>query len=400
MQKIVSFYEYQCYGENKGYIDLHFDNSETKEILLREGHMKSFLFMSANKHNIEFVKGDDTIFIIYTHGIASVVPLLLSDPFTKEILHKLQTGQTKKVVLYGEDMDFLNVRGCEEAIVKQLNDFFGEHIDKFYLTLANKNWSFDWGNLNIVYNMGCIPYFIQNNFDRIEERGINLYKENKPKYFFTTNNQARAARMHLYYFMIENDLIDKSESTFFFKQWELGKKYLRYSEKEPEGDIEHYPIIDDKYVFPTRVFDNELNGGHFYNCKWVNFEKNIDCMIDIVIETMQFSNDFCSFTEKTFRPIICKKPSIIFGTTGLYKGLKEWGFKPYSFLYDETLLENNNITHAERLEIFLGMIKKIADIPKDELQALINSNNDIYEYNYNKLVELVEYEKDRLLELW
>jgi hypothetical protein len=400
MQRVVTFYEYDCYGDRKGYIDLNFQDESVKRKLIDEGHMKSFIFMSADKHNLKFIKGDDTIVIIYTHGIASVIPILLADPYTNTILEKLKTGQTKRVILYGEDMDFLTVGGCVPDLVKQLNDYFGEYIDKFFLTCASKNWDFDWGNINIIYNMGCVPYFIQNNYDRIEERNISLYKEGKPKYFFTTNNQPRAARMHLYKFMIENGLIDKSEASFFFKAWEHGKTHLSYSDRESEGHTEYYPIIDDTFQFPVKVFENELRGGHFYNCKWINFDKNIDCMIDIVIETLQTADNFFSFSEKAFRPIICKKPFIIFGTTGLYKGMKELGFKFFPFLYDENELERTNITHEERLAIFLKMIKNISEMGLDELQALINQYSEIYEYNYNLLVSIVEKEKDDLVNLW
>ena len=200
--------------------------------------------------------------------------------------------------------------------------------------------------------------------------------------------------------MIENNLIDKSKCSFFFKAWEHGKQYLTYDEREREGHTEYFPPIDNSLKFPVKVFENELKGGHYYNCKWINFDKNIDCLIDIVMESMQTANDFFSFSEKSFRPIICKKPFIIFGTTGLYKGMKEMGFKFFPFLYDENELERNDISHAERLEIFFGMIKRISEIPHSELEEMIKANNEIYEYNYNRLVEIVEKEKDDLVNLW
>ena len=60
----------------------------------------------------------------------------------------------------------------------------------------------------------------------------------------------------------------------------------------------------------------------------------------MVIETLSDPVDFCSLTEKTFRPIICKKPFLVFGSAGLYKGLEEMGFKLFPQLYDASILDD------------------------------------------------------------
>tara|TARA_B110000503_G_scaffold64262_1_gene101323 strand:- start:61 stop:1047 length:987 start_codon:yes stop_codon:yes gene_type:complete len=54
-----------------------------------------------------------------------------------------------------------------------------------------------------------------------------------------------------------------------------------------------------------------------------------------LIETAMHE-DFCVFTEKTAKPIIAKRPFVVFGSPGQLKALQQLGFKTFSPIIDES----------------------------------------------------------------
>lgn len=95
-----------------------------------------------------------------------------------------------------------------------------------------------------------------------------------------------------------------------------------------------------------------------------------------LIETVNHI-DFCVFTEKTAKPIIAKRPFVVFGSPGQLKALQKLGFKTFSPIIDESY----------DLEIDANLrFKKVLDT----MQEL--NNKDPYEV-YEKLEEILEYNK-------
>jgi hypothetical protein len=400
-----------------GIKDLDFYSNESRESYIRQGHMKQFIFSIQKYGDIEFIEDEEVYCLFYTESISSAIPHFINLDKSKDILDKLRTGVIKKFIFYGEDMDFLTVAGPVPGLVQQLNDFFGEHIDKVWISIASKNWSHDWGNINVVYNLGCLPYFIENNIEKIEGENIVVDSSNGQKHFYTTNNQPREARLHLYKHLLDNRMLGKFEASFFFRYWDEGKKYLTYNDRERDGAKKLLSDIDESFQFPVRVFENELVGGHYYNCKWVNFEKNNNALIDVVIETLSDGVDFCSLTEKTFRPIICKKPFLVFGSAGLYKGLEEMGFKLFPQLYDADILDDSSdmvelmdelrhednakaVLYERRFNKFLKIIDRLAEMDIEELRELVEETYFNCEYNYHILLKIIKKEKEDTIKLF
>jgi hypothetical protein len=410
----IKFTEYKSQW---GVIDLDFYTEEGQNNYITQGHMKQFIFSVQKYGDIKFVEDDEVYCMFYTESISSAIPGFLQLEKSKEILDKLRTGVIKKFIFYGEDMDFLTVGGPVPGLVKELNHFFGEYIDKVWISIASKNWSHDWGNINVIHNLGCLPYFLENNIEKIEKENIVVNSSNAQKHFYTTNNQPREARLHLYKHLLDNRMLSKCEATFFFRHWDDGKKHIVYSERERDGDKVLLPIIDDSFQFPVRVFENELEGGHYYNCKWVNFEKNNNALIDLVIETLSDPVDFCSLTEKAFRPIICKKPFLVFGSAGLYKGLEEMGFKLFPGLYDADILDDTTefdelmweLRHEDnakaafykiRFAKFLKIVDRLASMEIEQLRELVEETYFNCEYNYHILLGIIKKEKEDTIKLF
>ena len=398
--------------------DVDYYSEDARALMIKDGYMKQFLISAEQYGGCRFVEDEEIYCVIYTEAISSAIPGFLSLEESKEILEKIKAGKIKKFIFYGEDMDFLTVAGPVPNLVKELNDFFGEHIDKVWVTIASKNWSHDWGNINVIYNLGCLPYFIENNIEKIEKNNIIVDSSKAQKHFYTTNNQPREARLHLYKHLMDNRYMSKCEASFFFRHHqEQNKKHILYSDRETDGDKVLLPIIDDNYQFPTRIFDNEVEGSYFFNCKWVNFEKNNHALIDLVIETLSDPVNFCSLTEKTFRPIICKKPFLVFGSAGLYKGLEEMGFKLFPQLYDASILDDTTefdelmweLRHEDnakaafykiRFAKFLKIVDELANMDIEKLRELVEETYFNCEYNYHVLLKLIKKEKEDTLKLF
>jgi hypothetical protein len=137
----------------------------------------------------------------------------------------------------------------------------------------------------------------------------------------------------------------------------------------------------------------------------------------VVIETLSDGVDFCSLTEKTFRPIICKKPFLVFGSAGLYKGLEEMGFKLFPVLYDADILDDTTefneimdelrhednakvVFYERRFNKFLKIIDRLAEMDIEQLRELVDETWFNCEYNYQVLIHIIKKEKEDTIKLF
>lgn len=377
---------------DSGYTEI--DLVKHKNILKKSRNIKSFIFDVQEQYNLEFTQSDETIFLYFSHSFYDVVQSFIVHKYSKEILSNLENGKTKRLIFFLEDMDFNSNIDTQNIIIKDLNKFFGEHIDKVHLSLTNFNWKFDWKNINVSYGFGCFPFVFNINFE--EATKYDLLQSERTKHFFTNNNEPRNARLYFYKYLIDNNLLDKFEYSFFFKHSD--KEYLTSDFMEGHDTL---PKLDSTFKFPVKTFDNETYIDFYKKLKLINFDKNLNGYIDIVFETALFNRDFFGFSEKAFKSIICKKPFILFSSHSTYKGLHELGFKTFPFLIDEQKLDIGfeEWDFKGKLNWFFDEIKRISEIPKEEIKELYLSHTDIYEHNYNRLKEIVALERERFYNL-
>ena len=104
--------------------------------------------------------------------------------------------------------------------------------------------------------------------------------------------------------------------------------------------------------------------------------------IDLVLES---DVDNLFITEKTWKPIVYKKPFIIVGSKGIHSKLEELGFKLHTELFDFSFdLEYN------RHDMIVDQVKRYIDIHPTKLKEMINF--DIVEYNFNRYCEVFDVE--------
>ena len=112
--------------------------------------------------------------------------------------------------------------------------------------------------------------------------------------------------------------------------------------------------------------------------------KNIysDFFIDLVAET--FTSGNCFFiTEKTVRPMLLKKPFIIFGSRNYLVYLRQMGFRTFGDFWDENY---DGYEGADRYIRILELIDTLAGKSFDELESMYWDMQYTLNHNYNLLI--------------
>lgn len=107
-----------------------------------------------------------------------------------------------------------------------------------------------------------------------------------------------------------------------------------------------------------------------------------ESFVNLVSET---SVDTEFITEKTWIPVLCKKPFLVQSTSGYYKYFQSLGFKVYDEIFD---YDFDNIEDLEsRTQLILDNLKNISN---KDYQMLYNMIQSKIEHNYNRAIELIQ----------
>ena len=100
--------------------------------------------------------------------------------------------------------------------------------------------------------------------------------------------------------------------------------------------------------------------------------------IEVVLETL-FDDTRLHLTEKSLRPIACGHPFILAATHGSLQYLRNYGFRTFSGIIDESydLIENP----LDRLKAIVLAMKQITNWTKEERQYKMRLLQEITEYN-------------------
>lgn len=216
------------------------------------------------------------------------------------------------------------------------------------------------------------------------------------KKFSSLSRNYRAWRLQLFYHLLNKNLLQDFNYSFY--------NIHPYEKKS----FSITKMIDDLKTFSLPITDNFLNWlynvpykinetDNVYN-KWADVTYSAICSSDIhlTIETHfdPFLNDNngkydrqfspTSITEKTYKPIACKKPFIMFSTPYLLEDLKSMGYKTFSNLINEDY--DLEIDNTKRLNLITAEIQKILSMNEKEYSEFINKTKEICEFNYNHLL--------------
>lgn len=104
----------------------------------------------------------------------------------------------------------------------------------------------------------------------------------------------------------------------------------------------------------------------------------------VSVETV-FDYPYPYFTEKTFRPILHKRPFVIIGPPGVLAHLRKAGFKTFDDFWSESY--DDEIDSSTRLQQVASIVNKICALPLDKIQEMCNNMQEILDYNFNHYTE-------------
>jgi hypothetical protein len=116
---------------------------------------------------------------------------------------------------------------------------------------------------------------------------------------------------------------------------------------------------------------------------------------DIVVETT-FDYPYPYISEKTLRPIACKRMFIIVGSAGTLRLLKEKGFMTFDDFVDESYDDISNA--RDRFLSVSAQIRKFCDRPLQEIVQYLKDNEHKLEHNFQNLMVLRSKEVAELQE--
>lgn len=190
-------------------------------------------------------------------------------------------------------------------------------------------------------------------------------------YFTCYNRQARAHRLILLEHLNQKGLLKYNYYSLVYYDYniEMYKKSYKFDFKNltvPQKDLEKKDDINRSYYTLSSSFLNSA--------------------FQLVTET---TDDQIFLTEKTFYPILAKKPFLIFGAQHTNKVLEKFGFKLYRdvFNYDFDDIEDTE----ERSKAIVEEVERVVDtyFPSELYQKL----KPTAEHNYKVALDILQNKK-------
>jgi hypothetical protein len=116
------------------------------------------------------------------------------------------------------------------------------------------------------------------------------------------------------------------------------------------------------------------------SCWLTNFEESADSLVYVPTETVYFGNRL-HITEKTFKAIALEMPFVLVAPAGSLAYLREYGFKTFSDVFDESYdLETNDIARIEKVT---NLLKELDQLSPERRLEIHQQCLPIVEHNYN-----------------
>jgi hypothetical protein len=177
----------------------------------------------------------------------------------------------------------------------------------------------------------------------------------------------REYRLTFMHELVNQDL--QSTCLTSFAQTDNGHLYLDHEFKNLNLSVDLQGLSQH---FPPNQHDSAASAD--YN------NTDYSCIaIEVILETL-FDDSRLHLTEKTLRPIACGRPFILMSTQGSLQYLREYGFRTFDGLIDETY-----DTIADPKKRLQAVIQEMSRLAALDTQEKYNLWNKLYEIaNFNK----------------
>lgn len=155
--------------------------------------------------------------------------------------------------------------------------------------------------------------------------------------------------------------------------------------------LDNFTRIKDRWPVTDTTIINQLD-----NIKSTHSFKNFDDVFDthsdpatqlsqqafvhVVTETV-FDYPTIFVSEKTYKPIINKRPFILVASPGCLKNLKDNGFKTFDYYWNESY--DSIVDPTQRMLAIVELVNSLCHKSVQELQDICQDMAPILEYNFN-----------------
>lgn len=215
-------------------------------------------------------------------------------------------------------------------------------------------------------------------FKRIAEISTELQTWNLSRRFLCFYHRPTAARLglaaHLWNKHNDTSLIHFSATDAV--DFELDKllQWNVNAAADAGKMLQHLPLLQGSPAGYTKF------AGYHYTDNLTNLYRDI--LIDVVVESHVAGQTFFP-TEKTIRPILLKKPFIIFGSRDYLAYFRQMGFRTFGDFWNE---EYDGYEAADRYIRICDLLDDLSRKSIDELEKMYWDMQYTLDYNYNLLV--------------
>lgn len=238
----------------------------------------------------------------------------------------------------------------------------------------------------------------------------------KPKYFSCLNGRPSTSRVNTLIHLYDNNLLDKSISTFVFNPSTIAElnqvrpdiaKILPMTIEET-GKFSSFDLVPDTYWNKTEslFFDIYVNSYYDLVAETVlHLDMDICLIDDLKLLPIKKGENYIwqhnvFFTEKLIRNLFNKRPFLLMGGQHSLKVLHSLGFRTFDkILFDESY--DNIADPMDRLDaVLLENLRIVEKYTLQDLHNIVYSSEmeSILEHNFNRALELGELTEYDLLE--
>jgi hypothetical protein len=128
-----------------------------------------------------------------------------------------------------------------------------------------------------------------------------------------------------------------------------------------------------------RLFDGE-SAQQMSSCWLTNFAESADSLVYVPTETVYFGRR-THLTEKTLKAIALEMPFVLVAPAGSLQYLREYGFKTFAGIFDESYDTETNDIH--RIERVIKLLKDLDSLTVKERQQIHRACLPVVEHNFN-----------------
>ena len=141
-----------------------------------------------------------------------------------------------------------------------------------------------------------------------------------------------------------------------------------------------YPDIEQVFQQQSLPMNFAGETDHPMHSCWLSlFNEAAESLLYLVTETVAKGHRL-HLTEKTFKPIAMGMPFVIVGTKGSLKYLREYGFRTFEGIWDESYDDADDDVRIERIA---SLLRSLDELTPEGKQDLFDQCQEVIEHNWN-----------------